>query len=163
MKTIEPFETFIARTTSAIPDQYAVALQAVASRAGISSDDAHVEFERMKAYILKYYEGVQPHCSYLDESSNVIDCVPFEQQPAYRAALKSGHGDITPPPHAQKSTVKPVFSVGEQAQSPERAATGSGRCTVCPPNTVPLPRVTLEQLIPFGTLDNYFRKEPAAQ
>ena len=156
MGPVEPFETFLARTAADRPEQYAEALRDGARRAGISAEQAVVEFERMKAHILHYYDGMHPVGSYPDAAGNPVDCVPFEQQPAFRAAAKTGHGTIpTPPPPRSVPTRAPSLS-SPRAES----VAGPAGTPVCPPHTVPLPRVTLERLIFLGTLDNHFRKEP---
>ncbi len=147
MSTVEPFDLFLARTTTARPEEYADALAASGEEVTV----AEQEFERMKAYILTFYEGVRPVCSYLDASGHPVDCVPVAQQPTARAAVAAGH-PLPPAP--------PAFPGGEEGRPPAVVRQGAFQEVTCPAGTVPVPRVTLERLLGFGTLENFFRKGP---
>jgi hypothetical protein len=141
MADVEPFDKFLARTAAARPEDYLEALRAAGESAPA---DAAAEFERMKAYVLGYYEGVRPVRSYLDSLGRPWDCVPFEQQPSVRAAHAAGLKVPAAPPHAAARS----DSGGVHPPAP------------CPKGSVPILRVTLEHLVQFGTLDNYFQKGP---
>jgi hypothetical protein len=94
--------------------------------------DPH-EFRRMKEYLLNYYGPGKPIATSV-RGGQVIDIIPFDQQLAVRQAAAAGHPIPTPPPHLHA-----------------RAA---------PPGPIERPRITLEQLARYGTLDAYFRKAP---
>jgi hypothetical protein len=141
MPDVEPFEEFLARTRAARPEQYSVEA---------------AEFEKMKAYILESYRGVHPVSSFLNEAGQVIDCIPFEQQPSVRAALDAGQKVVrTPPPPSRlrRSAKQLPAESGSRAQPADHEG-------VCPSGTVPMPRLTLEQLVRFGELKNFFKKGP---
>jgi hypothetical protein len=140
MSEPEPFDRFITRTAAARPEDFHDARPAAAepAEAGPAADVG--EFERMRAYILNFYEGVRPVRSFIDAGGSPIDCVPFEQQPSVRAANAAG------------------LHIAAPAPSPARKGRGARRPAPCPEGTVPMVRITLERLIPYGTLENYFSK-----
>jgi hypothetical protein len=173
MERVEPFQDFLARTSNASPEQYSTALRWAASRYGLSADKSTEEFERMKAFVLSYYEGITPVCSFLNSAGQPVDCVPFDQQPAARAARTAGYKtDVSPPTPAAISGIShpddpatlstPASGVSlapgaAQSTSSPRPSEGSAPPQI-PPGTVPLVRVTLERLIPLGTLERFFHK-----
>lgn len=174
MEKIEPFAEFLAKTTNARPEQFANELAAAAKRYGLSPERVAEEFELMKAYVLSYYEDVSPVCTVLSASGQPLDYVPFDQQPAVRAARAAGL-----PTHA--IAPDPVPLVGDVPAStkplpgdsgvPPPDTVSSAPLTATPANahpipqgTVPIPRISLERLVALGTLSNFFRKtaEPRA-
>jgi hypothetical protein len=173
MKQVEPFAEFLVRTANARPDQYIEALRATAKHHGLSPEEATAEFERMKSYILSFYEGVTPVCSFLNTAGQPVDCVPFEQQPAVRAARAAGfQTDVSPPTPATiagnslPNDVEPVSApvsgnsrppgATRSAASPSQSS--SPHPPQIPPGTAPLLRITLDRLIPMGRLDSFFHK-----
>jgi hypothetical protein len=174
MQQVEPFVEFLARTSKARPEEYSEAIHASAIQHGLSNAKVISEFQRMKGYILSYYEGVSPLCSFLNLDGITFDCVPTEQQPTYRAARDAGYqvdvkppkpapfvGISTPTDTAQESSVPssgisspPGSTVSSSMPSP--FSTSSPSCV--PQGTVALRRISLENLISFGTLDNFFHK-----
>lgn len=170
---VEPFAEFLDRTANARPEQYAEAMHAAAERSGLSSERSIEEFERMKRYILSYYEGVTPVHSFLTSAGQAVDCVPFEQQPSLRVARAAGFptdSSAPPPlpvlgislPHNAAPQSAPVSGTslppGAPSSSPPPSALPGARPSLIPPGTVPLLRISLDRLIPMGTLDSFFRK-----
>jgi hypothetical protein len=151
---LEPFEAFIARTARATAGEYSDVLSKAARGAGLTEDESRIEFEKMKAYILDYYATVVPVHSFLDEAGNTIDCVPFDQQPSVRAAHASGCriSAIAPRPATCASTKAAAPEVRGKASDP-----------LCPEGTVPIPRITLEQLVLSGRFEDFFRKNQASK
>jgi hypothetical protein len=143
----ELFTDFIARTATAQPEQYAEACRAAAARWGMSVERVAAEFARMKAHVLSHYVGVQPNHSFVNAAGQTVDCIPFEQQPAVRAARRAGL-----PVMPRAATATPAEDASPVPQSRPEA--------ICDADSVPLLRLTLEHLISLGTLDNYFRKTP---
>ncbi len=173
MELLEPFQDFLARTSSARPEQYLTALRGAAARYGLSAEKSTEEFERMKAFVLSYYEGITPVCSFLNSAGQPVDCVPFDQQPAARSARAAGyktsvipptpaaisgisHPDDLAPLSTPTSGVSLAPGAAQSIPSP-RPSAGSAPPQI-PPGTVPLVRVTLERLIPLGTLERFFHK-----
>jgi hypothetical protein len=150
MATLTPFDVFLTETAAATPEQYAEALVAGAQHAGISLKDAEAEFEKMKAHVLSYYEGVHPVGIFEDALGQIIDCVPFEQQPAVRSARAKGLSvAVAAPPHPSGVAGRMQHEKGTNAPAP-----------LCPKGAVPIVRLTLERLVRYGTLANFFRKSP---
>jgi hypothetical protein len=108
-----------------------------AERAGFDRKAIEAEFERANAYLLDYYRDIVPVCSYLDAAGQTFDCVPPEQLPAARTLAHEGR-PLAPPAGARS-----------------RPAEGP-----CPPDTVELPRLYLEQVFRLGAPANLFYKAP---
>jgi len=119
-------------------------------------------FEQMRQYILEFYEGVIVRHSWILGSQH-FDCVPVEQQPTARA-LGIENIDLTQP-----STVPQPLGAG---RLPEGAITLSsplgpdeqfdqfGNSRLCEVGTIPMDRITLDRLIHFNTLGQFFQKGP---
>ena len=151
MSSVEPFDAFLARTAAAKPEDFATELQLAADQHGLSPDAAAAEFKRMRDHVVRYYEGVHPVRSFLTAAGEAVDCVPFEQQPAAQAAQAAGYSvaSFTPQPSAHAGVaVRP----SDPTPIPHES--------MCPEGSVPLLRLTLERLVSFGSLDNFFRKAP---
>jgi hypothetical protein len=151
MSTLIPFDVFLAETASARPEQYAEALEAGAAFAHITPEAGRAEFEKIKDYILGYYKDVQPLGSFLDANGQTIDCIPFEQQPSVRAARAEGLVVARTAPDPPQLEGMPSLGPRPQPIQPK---------PLCPAGAVPIVRLTLDRLLRWGTLDNYFRKIP---
>lgn len=101
-------------------------------RPGAAVKDAQA-FEQMRDYLLHLYEGMHVRQSYR-VGSQVIDCVPVNEQPSLRQSTK---GIAAPPPGAADKD------------------SGDG----CAEGTIPMRRITLDELIRFPTLDDYLHKQ----
>jgi hypothetical protein len=115
------------------------------------------EFERMKGYLIQYYEGVSPTVSFQDAAGSTIDCLPFQQQPTAKAAQQMGivpKSQLPPPPVV---TVPTRSAPAPMAGGMPAQITST---TPAPPGSVPIRRVTLQELTQRGSLDQYFRKGP---
>ncbi len=135
-------------------------------------------FAEMRRHILSLYEGVAVdglHSFLLDGQH--FDCLPIEQQPSVRG-LGIGHVEVAPPPPlsiaaepAAPAAGAPV--AGEPAPvAPEephaRAASpltlgahdAFGNEIQCAEGTIPMRRVTLEEMTRFETLRQFFEKGP---
>lgn len=93
-------------------------------------------FDEMRQYILNYYRGVHVQHSYL-AGSQTVDCVPINEQPS----LRDGKRTIAKQPTASITSTPP-----------QNAA--------CPNGTIPISRITLEQLSHFKTLHDFLQKSP---
>jgi hypothetical protein len=165
MDEVEPFSDFFARTMNALPEEkrYAGPLQAAAERHGLSLERVKSEFQSFKQYIREDYDGVTPVCSFVDDANGQTwDCVPFAQQRGVRGARAKGlliddqlfaspraaaepRGLPMPgsfPPGATRSTAGPTTSTN--LPRPQ-----------CPEGTIPVLRITLGSMIPYGTLDHF--------
>src|SRR5262249_51244870 len=107
-------------------------------------------FEEMRQYILVMYQGVQVSHS-LVLRSQYFDCVPFEQQPSVRFL---GLESIMSPPSEDLSTFNSL------QLNPDQQFDQFGNSLVCENNTIPMNRITLEQLSRFETLRQFLAKGP---
>lgn len=146
---------------------------AVAAKAEKGSDgrratagDADEQFDKMKRYVLEYYEGVKPEHTYLDIAGNFIDCIPFEQQATVRAARAKGLKVPKQPPHTSRDQDRPRGAgarFGPETSnvvSPHRRGGVDlfGNERYCPEGTVPVRRVSLARLAWYGEFERFFIK-----
>lgn len=107
-------------------------------------------FEEAKQHVLSLHRGVHVQASFEDAAGQVFDCVPIEQQPA----LRKSDGQVAAPPTRQAlpGQLAMVSTAAASLRSP------TGTLASCPAGTVPIRRVTLEEVSRFETLDHYLRK-----
>jgi hypothetical protein len=130
-----------------------------------ASQVAHEQaFSEMKTHILGLYEDVEAPHSFVDGSGAIFDCIPIEQQPSLRGSAEAGRVPTAPdlPPHT-------VTTGGQQDErndlmagsllSPDRTD-WHGNVMHCPEGTIPMRRVTLEDLTRFETLQDFLQKGP---
>lgn len=128
---VAPLAEFLASVRAAQYDHYAAR-----SGALVADTDA---FAEMKAYILHHYEHIDiGHVNNysVDAAGSVFDCLP-----------ESGSANSPPtPPRSANELI-----AGERLvwQNP---------VTTCPPGTIPVQRVTLETLVRFPHLRDFFQK-----
>jgi hypothetical protein len=126
----------------------------------VSNEDA---FNEMQAHILTLYEKTEALHGFVDETGAVYDCIPAEQQPS----LRGSRGSIPSAPDAPKHEAAPN-SYDERQDSLIDSPLGHdkkdrfGNAMHCPEGTIPMRRVTMEQLARFETLTDFFRKGPRA-
>jgi hypothetical protein len=120
-------------------------------------------FEEMRQHILSLYADVDVKHSYVLDSQT-FDCIPVEQQPSLRAL---GLTKAATPPPAAATPNSPQGPGGTSTKStrisqiPAGATTdGFGNSLGCETNTIPMRRVTLEELSHFKTLADFFQKGP---
>jgi len=109
--------------------------------------------QAQKQHLLDLYRGAQPRHSFVDETGQIFDCFPIEEQPSLKK-------------HKLKLAKPPTLPVG-MAAKPETPAAPAvaadkrdrfGNSMVCPEGTVAVRRITLDELSRFETLDHYLRK-----
>jgi hypothetical protein len=91
--------------------------------------ESEAAFEEMKRHILFLYDGVTPRHTFLGRDNQFVDCIPIEQQPGLR------HPRLGKIP-LQMEAPKPSLAAG----------------------TIPMRRVTLQEMTRFRTLDEFFAK-----
>ncbi len=130
-----PFPKFVAALSGAHAQDFA-------HRPGVAMRDT-AAFEEMRHYLLTLYTGVSvSHSFALD--AQVFDCVPVMQQPSVRlggiTALDSPPpAPPTPPPGAERTDL------------PRQPA-------LCAAGTIPMRRITLDEMTRFSTLRQFFQK-----
>jgi hypothetical protein len=121
-------------------------------------------FEDMRQHLLEMYTGVDVRHSFL-LATDVFDCVPILQQPTARHfGLQSIATE--PPPMPSPGGSRPnSASAGRSAiqneqLGPEQKVDAFGNSLTCEIGTIPMRRITLEELSRFETLSQYFQKGP---
>jgi hypothetical protein len=146
------FPSLKASLDSVSPTTY----KALSARA--ESKVAHEEaLEDMKTHILKLYDKIEAEHSFMDETGAIYDCIPIEQQPSLKGKRPPEAPDAPPAAGGQYEARKDSF-VGSPL-GPDRKDR-HGNAMQCPAETVPMRRVTLEDLSRFKTLQDFFRKGP---
>jgi hypothetical protein len=122
------------------------------------------KFEEMRTHILKLYEGTQVPHSFVDANGSTFDCVPIEQQPSLR-----GVSGAIPKAPDLPTTPKPPTPAGEAHDwkptefgpqlGPDRKDQ-FGNVMNCPNGTIPIRRVTLEDMSRFENLRSFLQKRP---
>jgi hypothetical protein len=119
-------------------------------------------FAEMKAHVLQLYDKTEAPHSFVDETGAIFDCIPIEQQPSLRGSSEK----VPKAPDLPSHTVA-AGAQDERKDSLIASPLGPGRkdrhgnVMLCPPGTIPMRRVTLEDLTRFETLKHFFRKGPA--
>jgi hypothetical protein len=120
----------------------------------VAHEDA---LEEMKAHILKLYDKIEAPHSFMDETGAIYDCIPVEQQPGLKGKSPPEAPDAPPTAGGQYEARKD--SLTASPLGPDRKDQ-HGNVMQCPAGTVPMRRVTLEDLNRFETLQDFFRKGP---
>lgn len=114
-----------------------------------------VTFDQMRSYILNIYKGVEVRHSYTYGGA-YFDCVTTMSQPSVRA----GHVAelASPPPHIATQ------QAGNRVASPLTLGLHDayGNAVACPAGTIPMRRITLDQVTRFPTLKAFLAKQPAS-
>lgn len=114
--------------------------------------------EEMRQHLLALYDGVQVTQSYV-AGSQTIDCIPIMQQPAVRML---GLTSIAAAPAAPASAPGPASATADLPSQlpPGKTTDDFGNALECKGDTIPMVRVTLEQMAHFKTLHEFFEKGP---
>lgn len=153
VKEFVPFNSFLENTrTASIVD--------FAGPASKVKNDASLE--EMRQHILSLYSGVEIKHSFVLNSSH-FDCVPIAQQPGAKAL--GGKAIASAPP---ESIAKPQGGADDEADRASPAtqlgtakqADEFGNSIGCEQGTIPMRRITLEEMTHFPTLRDFFQKGP---
>jgi hypothetical protein len=163
------FQQFLDQTAAARPEDYPVLSGSgpapVVPGAGAppSAADPVAEFNSAKQYVLSLYDGVQAVSTFVEPQGQHVDCVPFEQQSALKAAVAAGHTPRTTAPPPAGSAGGPAAGAANPATPPPLRSglvDVFGQPISCPAGCVPFRRVTLDEIIRAGGLSRFFRKGP---
>jgi hypothetical protein len=113
-------------------------------------------FREMQDHIDKLYDGVTVVQSYEDIGGQVIDCIPIEQQPG----LRNARSPMPTPPDLSGKRTSQHDPISRAVPAPTLDRHGNVRS--CPQGTIPMRRITLDELVRFENLDSFFRKYPPA-
>ncbi|MFF2545048.1 neprosin family prolyl endopeptidase [Kitasatospora sp. NPDC058063] len=130
-------------------------------RRGLAGTTDADSFSAMVEYIRNIYAGVEVAHSFVDTNGQVFDCVPIESQPALRGSFS------VPPAPPDAPVVARPRSAGQgtpiQPQLRSDRLDKFGHAMSCPPGTIAMRRVTLEELARSGSVQNFHRKYPQGE
>ena len=115
----------------------------------------------MQQHLLKLYQGVNVSHSYVLDPQT-IDCVPVNEQPSVRTlGLKQ---IAAAPPSSALASPAGANGASKFAALPQlpagKTTDGFGNALGCEAGTVPMRRITLDQMSHFKTLKEFFEKGP---
>ena len=150
---ITPLTAFVDSLGSASHTEFAARAE---SR--VAHEDA---FDAMRDHILGLYDGVSATHSFADEQGAVFDCIPVEQQPALRGSDESitEPPDLPPLPSGDRDDDERTARLADLVLGPERTDL-FGNTMNCPEGSIPMRRVTLEDMTRFATVRDFMRKSP---
>ncbi len=158
MPTFLTFDRFLESVDRARPPTRRRLLESHTGRDFAATSPGRTEFERMRNYIQRLYQGVHPRHSYQDVDGEPVDCIPVEEQPALgRLTRQERSVPFTPPDYAGPNT-EDQDVVGLSSRRPDVDPFGQPR--LCPEGTIPMRRLTLARLTRFATLDQFLQKAP---
>lgn len=134
-----PFSEFVNNLRGAKASSYV-------GQPGFSVQNA-VAFEEMRQYLLQLYNNVSVAHSFVSDHQ-VFDCIPTNQEPSVRAQGSSA--PIRPP--------QPLPPPDTSGSMPITVTTNVSDKETCPDGTVPMRRVTLEEMARFPNLHQFFQK-----
>jgi hypothetical protein len=140
---------FLATVSTAHYADYAGAPQAAV--------ESEAAFEAMRTHLLSRYRGVTATHSFM-LGPQYVDCIPIMQQPTVRELGLTALASQPPPPVIDLAAQPPGLIVQPLL---ERGLTDSfGNAIHCAAGTIPMRRITLEDLSRFATLQAFFAKDP---
>ena len=123
--------------------------------------------EEMKKHLLSLYDGVTPTHTFLGRDNQFVDCVPVEQQPGLRNP-RLGHALLQrEPPQISELVPLEKETKGDVVFKERRLADITlkpglrdrfGKEMYCTAGTIPMRRVTLEEMVRFKNLQDFFAK-----
>ncbi|HEY1474500.1 MAG TPA: hypothetical protein VGF53_10490 [Pseudolabrys sp.] len=147
-----PFQAFQKSTAEARFENYA-------GKDGTKVANAD-EFQKMKAHVTSMYEGVKVRNSFVLGGSDVIDCVDMKTQPSLRQNGKFTAPAKPPAPMIAKENKGDEARAGRPV-APMLSITKKdafGNAQYCGPGFVPMRRITLDELVRYQTLGDFFNK-----
>ncbi|MEU8584496.1 neprosin family prolyl endopeptidase [Streptomyces abikoensis] len=117
------------------------------------------DFDAMKAHVQSLYAGIEdvPH-SFVDDNGQIFDCVPVGSQPALRGVAEAPAAPVDAPAAPGPAVAPQSLPLLQQLRSDR--IDKFGHAMACPPGTIALRRITLDELARRGTLRDFFRKSP---
>jgi hypothetical protein len=118
------------------------------------------EFQKMKAHVASTYEGVKVKNSFVLGEGDTIDCVDMRTQPALRQDGKFMAPAKPPAPMIAKEKRGDEARQGQQV-APMLSAKKKdsfGNVQYCDKGFIPMRRITLDELVRYETLADFFNK-----
>lgn len=150
-----PFQTFYSDVGSARYDDYA-------KKEGVKVRNTD-EFEKMKAHVVSTYEGVKIKNSFM-LGDDFIDCVDVNTQPSLRQKGKFIALAKPPTPMIAREKLADKSQEGQPVEpmlSKEKKDV-HGNVQYCEEGFIPMRRITLDGLVRYETLSDFFNKYGSA-
>jgi hypothetical protein len=130
------------------------------SRVGVHVESAKA-FEEMQKYLLDRYERAEAVNSFVRDNT-YVDCIKIESQPSVR---QQGMREIAKPPASSEAEGgRRLVEPGQKryAESPLKLGQNDrfGNPISCREGTIPMQRITLDTLVRYPTLRDFFAKVP---
>lgn len=118
------------------------------------------EFEKMKAHLLSMYEGVKVKNSFVLGENDYVDCVDISTQPGLRQDGKRQTLAKPPAPKIAKEEEEVPESAGKAVEPMlgKQKKDPFGNAQYCEQGFIPMRRVTLDELVRYQTLADFFSK-----
>jgi neprosin-like protein len=125
------------------------------------------EFEKMRKHLLSLYEGVKPEHTFAGTNDQFVDCIPREQQPGLRNPKTGVLKLVTEGPQyvlkEEPKTTTPDRKTPKDRQIADLTLKPGvldrfGMEKFCKEGTVPLRRITLDEMTRFRTLRDFLSK-----
>lgn len=117
------------------------------------------ERNKMVSYLASRYAAADVAHAFTTRHGDDVDCVRGDRQPAARRGL-GGAGPAAPRSAPPGAITKAAIADLERLFGFGGDADGRGRLRRCPPNTVPIKRLTLDDLARSKTLAKFHYKRP---
>jgi hypothetical protein len=151
--------------------QRVAAASGLAAKDVVSDDSSEAEFEKMKAFLIRHYAGVEAKATFLDMAGNHFDCIPFDLVPTVRKTRAAGQKiqeKAPDPPQPAKPWSANPGEFGSKNVSivpPLRRGLVDiyGNKIACPDGCVPLRRTNLDRLALSGRFERFFQKGSGGQ
>jgi len=118
-------------------------------------------FEQMRSHLTSYYDGVQALHSFADANGSIFDCIPIEQQVSRRGQTSPIPTPPDLPGAAGAAAAGPPMPDNRIVQLHGDLQDPFGNQMLAPDGTIPVHRLTLENLSRFHTLRQFLQKRPA--
>lgn len=120
------------------------------------------EVARMEQYLASRYLPVDVVHTFVRSRGETIDCVLRERQPALRVPAMAGHRIQDPPAQLPRGERSTVSRPGQRPVDPffDSGLDSHGNVRTCPQGSVAIPRLTLNDLKRFPSLEDFYRKTP---
>jgi Neprosin len=149
---IQPFAEFL----ESIETARAAAHLGVPDRR-VANEDA---FNEMRQHLQRHYAQVQSQHSFVDENGSVFDCIPIEQQPARRGRSEPLPRASDLPSYGTAGSPTDARRAMHVEQLGPNRLDRHGNVMHAPEGTIPMRRLTIENLARFQTLRHFFQKSP---
>jgi len=116
------------------------------------------EFLRMKNHILSMYEGVIVKNGFVMEANGYVDCIDAKTQPSLRRGGKQLTVQTPPNAVAVEERHQERKAQGVQPMLSREKKDRFGNVMFCESGSIPMRRITLDELTRFGTLEDFFNK-----